>query len=488
MSKNKDKIKISFVGNNATEVTGSCTLIEIGNNFKCLIECGLIQGEHSLLAEYKANNKKFSFKPKDIDVVFIGHSHIDHIGLLPKLVKEGFNGEIIIPKGNYNIIKDLLLDCANIMEKDAYDISRKMKKEYSPIYDKSHVMKVLQLIEEYDFNTKYALDYYDENNRVLVEFQFLGSSHILNSAQILLWLRNKNTVKKIGYTSDIGNINSKQYYINDFTPIQNANILIGECTYCNEKRGRKQKDRNKDLEKIKSTIIDTCIERKGSILIPVFALHRLEVMLTVLWELFKDDKDFNIPIIISSPLGKKIMAAYVNDSQDLEQSKYWQEVLMWPNIITKKDFEELEATINQYEKEKQPAIYLSPGGFLQAGHSVYILKKLLPNANNTIIFCGFSTSDSLAGKIKAGKQKTINIEGKPIKNNANVINLNSFSSHMQYKDLLNYYSSGNFEKICLVHGDFDDKINFAKVLQEEISKKNKTSKVIVVNKGTTINL
>lgn len=493
MSKNKEKIKISFVGNNSTQVTGSCTLIEIGNKLKGLVECGLIQGNHSLLAEYKINNRKFSFKPKEISFVFIGHAHVDHIGLLPKLVKDGFNGEIIVPKGNFNIMKELLLDCTNIMEKDAYDISKKTKKECFPIYEKSHVLKVLELIKEYDFGVKHELSYKDENNRTIIEFQFLGSSHIINSAQILLWIRNGNNIKKIGFTSDIGNISNKQYYVNEFEPIQNANVLVAECTYCNEKRGKKKKDRDKDLEKIKATIIDTCIERKGSVLIPVFALHRLEVMLTVLWELFKDYEGFDIPIVISSPLGRKIMGIYVNDlrtneSQELEQSKYWQRVLMWPNIILKKDFDDLEALINEYQKENKPAIYLSPGGFLQAGHSVYILKRLLPSAKNSIIFCGFSTPDSLAGKIKAGKQKTVTIDGKPIRNSANVINLNSFSSHMQYNDLLNYYSSGNFEKICLVHGDFDDKIEFAKILQDEVSKKNKTSKVVVVNKGTSINL
>lgn len=391
---------------------------------------------------------------------------------------------ICVPKGNFEIIKELLLDCSNIMEKDAIDIQKKTKKECPPVYNKHHVEECLKLIYEFDFGNKYELPFKDDNNRTIVELQFLGSSHILNSAQALLWVRNGNIVKKIGITSDIGNISMKQYYVNKFEPIQNANILIGECTYCNEKRGKKKKDREKDLEKIKAIITDTCIDRKGSVLIPVFALHRLEVMLTVLWELFKDDDTFDIPIIISSPLGKKIMSIYAEKVENEEDRKYWNRVLMWPNIVLKKDFDALDSYLN----ENKPSIYLSPGGFLQAGHSVYILKKLLPSSKNSIIFCGYSTPDSLAGKIKAGKQKTVNIEGKPIRNSANIINLHSFSSHMQYDDLLNYYSSGNFEKVCLVHGDFDDKIEFAKKLQDEISRKNKTSKVVVVNKNTSINI
>lgn len=481
MSKKKDSVKLTFVGGNATGVTGSSTLIEINKDFKMLFEAGLEQGDTSLLAEYKANTKKFQFKPKEIKYVFISHAHQDHAGLICRLVKEGFNGKIICPKGNKQLLKVLWLDCAKILEKDAYDLSKRTGKNYEPIYKENHVYQAFDMIEEYEFDSKHTLPEKNSNGKPIIEFQFIGSGHILNSAQCIMWIRQENnSVKKIGFTGDLGNVTQKQYYVNDFSPINSCQILVGECTYSNKKRCSKIPSRHKDLEKMDSFIQDVCIDRKGSILIPVFAFGRLEQILTELYYIYKD-KEFNIPIIISSPLGRQIMNIYL-DELPREQREQWDEVLTWNNIKILKSFEELE----NYMKRDISSIYLSPGGFLQAGHSVYILEKLLPRSKNGIIFCGYSTPSSLAGKIKEGKQKTITINGYSIYNRANLIILNSFSSHMDYFSLLKYYSDYDFQKICLVHSNFNDKLEFAETLQEELSKKNKTGKVIIVNKNTSL--
>ena len=122
MSKKKDKIKVSFCGNNAMQVTGSCTHIEM-NDKQILLECGLSQGK-TILDDYRNNIKKFDFNPSKIDYVFVGHGHIDHTGLLPRLVKEGFQGKIIVPKGNKEIIYELCKDCAFIMFKDCESLRK----------------------------------------------------------------------------------------------------------------------------------------------------------------------------------------------------------------------------------------------------------------------------------------------------------------------------------------------------------------------------
>ena len=374
-------------------------------------------------------------------------------------------------------MKELLLDSMHIMEKDANDLSKRLGKDYPPIYSQSDVYESLKLVEEYDFNQKYKLNDF-------LEFEFLESGHIINSAQIVLWIKSNNSIKKIGFTSDLGNVSMPSYYINEFEPIKSANLLVGECTYCNKERSSKTKDRKKDLEKIKSALFDTLEDRQGSVLFPVFALHRLEVMLTVLYEIFKDDQSFNYPIYISSPLGKKIAELFKEDLRSEEQIALWEEVLEWKNVVFLKSFEELQGKI----KEDQPSIYLSPAGMCNSGHAVYILEKLLPKTKNTIIFCGYSAQGTIAAKIKNGKQKTITVNGVSVPNKANVVNLSSFSSHMPYSKLLWYYSSFDFDKIALVHGNFDDKVEFAKTVEEEKSKKNKSGKVICVNKSTIISL
>ena len=123
---------------------------------------------------------------------------------------------------------------------------------------------------------------------------------------------------------------------------------------------------------------------------------------------------------------------------------------------------------------------------MTAGRSVYVASKLLPHGYNYIVFCGYATEGSLAWKIKQKRSKSVAIDGKTVICRCNVANLTSFSSHMQHNDLLNYYSEGNFDKIALVHGEFKDKCEFARELQEKIRKKNKTGRVISVNSSTEI--
>ena len=223
MSKKKEKIKVSFIGTNSIDVAGSCTHIEM-QDYQILLECGLTQGG-TVLEDYRINSAKFPFHPSKIDYVFVGHSHIDHIGLLPRLIKEGFDGKVIIPKGNKDFIKELCKDCAFIMEKDSESLVKKYKqKQVHLIYTAEHVEELMNHIVEYDFNEKIILN---DN----ISFCFRSSQHIINSAQIELWLSQNNHTKKIVYTSDLGNVAMENNYVRPIHRIDKANLWIGEATY-----------------------------------------------------------------------------------------------------------------------------------------------------------------------------------------------------------------------------------------------------------------
>lgn len=364
------------------------------------------------------------------------------------------------------------------MDRDAQFLSRKFKKDYSPIYTSEDVYRTIEYVKEYERNEKIELDEY-------VTLEFINSGHIINSCQVILWIKNGSQIKKIAITSDLGNIKLNQNYVDKFEPIQNANLLIGETTYSNIKRSIKEKDREKDLEKIRSVILTTCEDQRGSVLIPVFALQRCQQMLTYLYDTFYEDSvqgKFNLPIYLSSPLASKICKLYLEELRDEEQKEKWKKVLDWKNLVFLKDFEELEGKI----KEGKPAVWVASAGMMNAGHSVYIASQLLPKTKNCILFCGYMAEGSLGAKIKSKNTKTVTIDGKPIPAKCNIISLVSMSSHMQHDELLWYYSTFNFDKIALVHGEFKDKLAFSKELQEEISKKNKTGKVTCVNKSTEI--
>lgn len=470
MSKSKNKIRVTFCGQNSTSVTGSCTHIQLEES-QILLECGLFQSCGSPLDDYKTNFEKLIFKPKEITYIFALHNHIDHIGKLPLLYARGCTARIVAPKGTKKIAEILLRDCAHINEKDVENFNRVTGKDYSPLYTTKDVDVCLSYWEEFPFDEKIELD---EN----VTFNLLHSGHILNSSQLEIWLKFKNSIKKIVYTSDLGNVSVPRYYSEPLERAEKCNLLIAESTYCREKTHFDTARRTKEMQKIKDTVENVCIDNGGRILIPVFANDRCQNMLTCLYDLFGDNTAFKIPVLVDSPMSCKICQEYerILEGDDL---KKFQAVLAWKNLVLVTDY----ATSKSYQDSNEPLIVLSASGMMQAGRSVSWSAVLLTSVKNYIMFCGFAPEGSLAGKIKNEKVKTIKFGKKSVANKCGICNLRSFSSHIQRQDMLEYYSNINTEKTALVHGEFNEKCEFAKELQEVISEKNKTTKVVSVNKN-----
>jgi metallo-beta-lactamase family protein len=375
---------------------------------------------------------------------------------------------------SFDLMRVLLEDCCHICERDA-ELLQKQGHSLEPLYNADDVKAILDMVIEVPFNDKYQID-----NDITIRFSHSG--HITNSAHVEMWLTSNNNTKKIYYTSDLGNTNVPTYYVHDIEPVQKANLVIAESTYSNPKRQIKSKDREKDLEKIKC-VVEQTMEKCGKVLIPVFANHRCQTMLTVLYELFGEDENFKIPIYVDSPMACKISRLMCHII-DIEQMHYWEEVMKWQNVHFISEY----ADSKNLQNSDEPCIVLASSGMLTAGRSVSWSQKLLGSAKNHFLFCGFAPEGSIADKIKNGLQKHITIDGKAIPNRAYVTNLVSFSSHIQHDAMLDYYSSINCEKIALVHGNFKDKEKFSKELQETIAKQNKTTKVICVNSSTSINL
>ena len=475
MAKPKSKIQISFVGEASNDVTGSCIHIKTPNR-QILLECGLFQSCGSTLENYKINNQHFEFKPKDIDYVFIMHNHADHMCLIPKLYRQGCKAQVVAPAGTKQIAEILMRDSARIMDTDAIELTNKFKRDYAPIYVDSDVDQSLTYYTEYPIGETIQLDEY-------IKFKFIPSGHILNSAQLELWITEGNVTKKIGYTSDLGNIHIKKYYTGKFEPIKKCDVLIGETTYAREERIANKKMRDKDLEKLESVIKQTCIDDGARILVPTFANDRTQNMLTYIYDIFGQDDSFNIPILIDSPMATRVCNAY-SDLLEGDDAKKWREVLAWKNVR----FVDDSAESRGWRDSNQPVVVLASSGMMVRGRSTGWAHSMLPRAKDRIVFCGFSAENSLASIIKEGKQKTITISGNRVKNKCQVTDLHSFSSHMQRDSLLKVYGATECEKIVLVHGEMNGKIEFAKELQEEISKNDNTAKVIIANKGYTLSL
>ena len=401
MGKKENKAIITVIGGNADGVTGSCTKIEYGNE-TYLFECGMLQGR-TVVDTYRENKQILSkIKAQKVDVIVIGHLHLDHSCSIPALYATGkCHARIVVPKNSTAILKEMWLDCAYINERDAKVLSDKAEKFIPPLFTERDVYEALKHIEEYSSHEIHQIT-------ELLSIRYTPAGHIFLSQQTEVFL--KDTVNKtILFTSDLGNLTTQdeRVFVEKFEPIQKA-----------KGRSTTYKDFEKDMQKIKSVIEQYCVDNRHRVICPTFSLDRMPFMMWLIYNIFKDDENFSVPIIIDSPLAIRLLHCY-SDLLDGDAKQKFDEMVHWDN------FEFI------YNPED------SKDAILTAGRSVKWVQNILPNENDCILFCGYSTEGSLAWKIKNGnEQKTININGKPYKNKANIISLHSFSGHMNREDLL----------------------------------------------------
>lgn len=470
---------IYFIGESSVDVTGSQYLVTFDDK-KILLECGLYQSKsNSYLDSYKINSKKFKYKPSEIDYLFVAHPHIDHCGLIPRLVSQGFVGKIITTKNTAAVMKPLLLNCAFIVAEEARILSKKYKRDYQPLYDEKDVYKALSLIEVYDtFNNVICLD--DK-----VSFQWLNNSHCVGAAQLQLILFNGMKTKKILYTSDIGSLNTKNHYVdNTEIPTMFNDVVIMESTYGDKKKINKR-SREKDVEHLK-VAVETTLERKGTVLLPCFSFSRTQELLTILYTIFHNDKNFKADIIVDSKLSCEICDLYEKMLQD-DDLNLWENIRNWSNVRFVSEKEESKLCQNN----SIPKIVISSSGFCTNGRIVSYLQKYLSDKNSTVIFSGYvgDNPSYLSYRIKNYKDyKSLTINKIPVKNNADCITLSTFSSHANRDELIRFGSSLNTNKLILVHGSEESKKSLAESLRSEISKNNKSYKVSCSNMDMFVTL
>lgn len=441
----------------------------------------MIQDNNTILANYRDNCAIMNrMKIKSIDMVIIGHCHCDHVGLIPMLFARGnTHAKIIVPKGSSCILREMWLDCAYICARDCESLNRKGNKSYTPLYTQNEVETAMKHIVEIDVGTIVMID---EN----ISIQYTPAGHILRSCQTELFINGNSHTKKIYFSSDLGNtqIEDKKIFVEKFQPISSANISIVESTYGRRYSSTTKKEIESDRQKMKSVIQEFCIDKNRRVLIPTFSLDRMPFILWELYQLFGHDESFQIPVLIDSPLANRLLDCYSSILQN-ESKKYFDEMMAWKNLQRIIAPEDSKTAILDHRAK----IICSSSGMLTAGRSVKWVQNILPNENDCILFVGYAGLDTLAGHIKHGiGQKTISINGKPYKNKAKLVDLNSYSSHMQRNDLINYYKSLNCEKIYLVHGDKEAKIELKEDLEKALADCYKSTRVIIVNKGTKISI
>ncbi len=461
-------MKITFHGA-VGGVTGSKHIISIKDK-KILLECGLHQGFWKTV--YKLN-KELPFKASEIDAVVLSHAHVDHSGLLPKLVKEGFVGKIYTTEGTAEILEPLLLDSAHVQQEDFEYYSKLAIFDESievlePLYDESDVKKMLKFIVTKKREEKFIrLD--------VANITFYNAGHILGSSQIQI----ESEGKKIAFTGDLGSRNRK--IIKDSVNIPSADVFITEATYGDRLHKRKSHTRE-DLAKV----INDVHKRKGRLIIPSFALERSQELLYDLHRLYNQKKVPRIPVFVDSPLATdftKIFGKHLNDF-DEETHEFFvdrgQNPFSFRNLTHTKSVHESKK-LNKYSK---PCIIIAGSGMCEAGRVKHHLRHGLENERNTVLIVGYQAEHTL-GRDLIEEKSEVKIFGDRVKVKAKIENIRGYSAHGDRDDLIaNIEATKDVKKVVIVHADSKQAIG----LKQKLIELNNALDVVIPGPGDEIEI
>jgi metallo-beta-lactamase family protein len=437
----------------AQEVTGSCHLIESPALGKMLLDCGMHQGASSLK---KIGQDDFEFVPADIDAVILSHAHLDHSGLLPKLVSLGFKGPIYCADATADLLRVMLLDSINIylgdLERENRKLLRKGKTPLEPEYSEEDVHEVLSLCVTKNYNESFHLT-------EQASCTFFDAGHILGSAIVEVKLHEKGGVKTLVFSGDLGNKNA--VLMKDPSFLKQADILLVEGTY-GDRNHRPIED---TVEQLREIIKET-EKRGGNIMIPAFAVGRTQEILFYLGQLHREGLLQNWQVILDSPMAIEITKVYDKwfsslDSKDIDQATPDAHSIIKdfiPSLFLSVTPENSMA-INRIKKG---ALIIAGSGMCTGGRIRHHFKSRIWDSRNTIIFCGYQAMGTL-GRLLVDGKKMIRIFNDSFAVKANIETLGGFSAHAGQRELVEWI--GQFTpspQVVLVHGDAEalDKLSY----------------------------
>ncbi|MBO8129351.1 MAG: MBL fold metallo-hydrolase [Peptococcaceae bacterium] len=438
-------------------VTGSCFLIDTGH-CRIMVDCGMFQGPKELR---QLNYQPFPFPPRSIDFLLLTHAHIDHSGLIPKLVKHGFRGRIIATACTADLCGALLPDSGHIQEMEVERKNRKAKRSgrplLEPIYTVDDAYESLKYFEKVDYGEEITLC-----DDITVKFQDAG--HILGSALIELWVRANRTHTKFVFSGDLGN--HGRPFVEDPSYVWEADCLVMESTYGNRLHPPNPTD-NKEL--LKNAICRT-YEKGGNVIIPAFAVERTQHLLYDLYLLRREGHLPPMDIYIDSPLATAVTKIFAKhqDCYDAEARaliEAGEHPLEMPELkysLTVEDSRRLnEVTGGQ--------IIIAGSGMCDAGRIRHHLKHNLWRPESTIIFVGYQAQGTLGRRILEG-EKMVRLFGEDIIVRADIVNIEGFSAHADQNMLAEWVKEFHVvpQQLYLVHGEIEAAQELKNVLARKV--------------------
>jgi metallo-beta-lactamase family protein len=428
MENKVNSAKVNFLGA-ASTVTGSKFLIETSEQ-NIMVDCGLFQGLKELR---ELNWIDLPIDVSSIDVVLLTHGHLDHVGYLPRLVKQGFTGRIVGTAPTLAIAEIILIDSAKIQEEEADKANKEKYSKHAPalpFYSVEEAKKTILL-----FQVEMADKWITLSNNISYRFQYNG--HIIGATYIELDIFGKRFV----FSGDIGRRND--YLLDDPKKPEWADFLFIESTYGNKLHPKE------DVEEILSKLITDTIHKKGNLIIPSFAVERLQTLIYILWQLYQKNKIPNIPIFIDSPMGNNVLDVFKRFPKwhKLSMADY---DAMCNHVNIVQSYKETWETID----DKRSKIVIAGSGMVSGGRVLTYLQQLIDEPSTTVLLVGYQAEGTRGRQLQEGAHE-IKFFGKYYPVKATIKNIESLSAHADQEDLLDWM--GNIknipEKVYLIHGE-----------------------------------
>ena len=449
-------MKLKFCGA-AREVTGSKILITTSHGKRLLLDCGMFQGKG---LETDSMNRDLGFDPSMVDHIILTHAHIDHSGLIPYVYRLGFRGSIICSNATRDLCSIMLADTAYIQEHDTKTFNKRRAKKglplVTPIFTQEDAKECMALFIGVPENMKFRID---DNIKV----KFTGTGHMLGSGVANLFISENGKTTRLAYTGDIGRPSSR--ILAPPRPFPQADILITESTYGD----RLHKDFISADDELLKTVIDTCVNKGGKLIIPSFSVGRTQEIVYSLNNFFNKGILPRVEIFVDSPLAvnattifrmhpecfnREILKVMENDSDPFGF-----------NSLTYITRHEDSKKLNDYKK---PCIIISASGMMEAGRIKHHLANNISDPKNTILVVGYCSPVTLGARIARG-DKEVSIFGTVYPVKAEVRIIDSFSGHGDYNEMIGFLGCQDktqVQKTFLVHGEYETQVKYSSRLQE----------------------